>query len=396
MRVGWPPSRRHLVLVRPKELSGLKSFHVFARSLRFVPGVALVAAGEAVQEGEISHERFRKTASSEFLGAIGVTFSAKRFSRLDKNPVPLPRKLSSRAEHSSPFAHYLFNDFVTEFRKSSVLFEASRTRILRIATYHLINFRGNMLNLGGVIQARTATGVSFALFFPEGVFEKEIPLTFGFNDLTGSVLSAEWLAWGSFASDAVPMLRSIEINTVSSDWEKLRAAGVNIPKILFFDYLGNPVKLGALIDPSEIDLSDGLRPSYRFDYANAIFDLDGTLVDDRGPIIEIVDFLRFQRELGKNISLLTRNTGEVSKTLGKIGISPEVFQEIKVVQPEERKSTYAKVNSIFIDNEFQQRVDVATVEGVRSLDLDQVDFFEKDQSVRFPKWSHVTALSSEP
>jgi hypothetical protein len=73
-----------------------------------------------------------------------------------------------------------------------------------------------------------------------------------------------------------------------------------------------------------------------------------------------------------------------------------MFSHITVGQNTEKKSTSIGLNSVFIDNEFHQLLEVRLRTGIPVLNLDQIDFFE-DASLPFgvdtsdlgAGWSHI-------
>ena len=76
------------------------------------------------------------------------------------------------------------------------------------------------------------------------------------------------------------------------------------------------------------------------------------------------------------VKLITRHRLSISKTLNKIGLNTNLFNEIVRVSQDEKKSSFITGKSLFIDNEFPERLDVLQNCKIPVIDLDQIDFFK--------------------
>ena len=77
------------------------------------------------------------------------------------------------------------------------------------------------------------------------------------------------------------------------------------------------------------------------------------------------------------IILITRHKFNILDTLKKLLIDESFFDEIIKVNPNQKKSSFIKDNSLFFDNEFPERLDVHLNCDIPALDLDQIDFIDK-------------------
>ena len=171
-------------------------------------------------------------------------------------------------------------------------------------------------------------------------------------------------------------------NEYGLHWDLYRAAGINLPLISIQNLLKRKVQTLRFVESKDIRClarQDSIH--FKFDYDTVYFDLDETLVWNGKPIRELVEFLFAQKRLGKTIILITRHTNDVVGTLSQIEVDSSVFDEIIVVAPDELKSSYInRRGSIFIDNEFPQRLDVRKNCGIPVLNLDQIDFVVSEDS----------------
>lgn len=364
------------VFLVPPQFGGPSlAYNCFARSLRFLPNVAVHSSLTSQQSSGIN-----RVVDEPIQNAVNtfpsLFFSGRRFgpsvykdgmaSEGYMPPVPLVPL------HEAFFSNELECNFPDFFASQSPV-ECEDKGIF--SAHYLLNFERRLVNLGGVVRLKPETRDSTRLVLPVNHTSPTLAPTQLFPDQRSIVISALWEVSRRGTRGYPARLTFLNINQVCPDWELLRAVGVNIPKMLHFDYQKRPVGLGALLDTSDILLDKDLRPRYGIKYERAIFDLDGTLIHEDKPIAEAYNFLQQNIEQGTAVSLLTRHTRNVEMTLRTAGINPGLFSDIQVVTPDTKKSSYVRPNSIFIDNEFLQRVDVASTSSVRSFDLDQIDFF---------------------
>jgi hypothetical protein len=163
------------------------------------------------------------------------------------------------------------------------------------------------------------------------------------------------------------------INTMNKRFELYRAYGVNIPLLLVQSLLKRKIGVTFMVNPSNIIEIDG-RYKYTFSQSCYVFDLDETLICKGIPIYELVNFVKKLKSMGYRVELLTRHTFHILDTLKSIGLYEKDFDLIQKVEIEEKKSSFIKRTSIFVDNEFPQRKDVRERVGCNVLDLDQIDF----------------------
>jgi hypothetical protein len=169
---------------------------------------------------------------------------------------------------------------------------------------------------------------------------------------------------------------SWNISKYKESWEIYRSVGVNIPLIIIQNLLERKVSTFLFIEPELINIENEYSISYKLDPNKYYFDLDETLVCREKPIKKVIEYLLFLSNQEEEIILITRHIHDINETLKKINIEPSIFSKIIKVEKNQKKSEFIKPysNSLFIDNEFPERLDVMRKCKIPVLDLDQIDF----------------------
>lgn len=169
---------------------------------------------------------------------------------------------------------------------------------------------------------------------------------------------------------------SLILNYFGEHWVGYRSFGINIPLLIIQSLLLRDFKTVKLLKDCDVDIDHNYVnfPKYVMMFDNVYFDLDETLICKNRPVSSMVSLLKWFFERGKKIYLITRHVGNISEALRLINLDERWFSEMIYVKPTKLKSEFIKGSSIFIDNEFPQRLDVSLNCHIPSLDLDQTDF----------------------
>ncbi|KGR96310.1 MULTISPECIES: ATP-grasp domain-containing protein [Burkholderia] len=154
-----------------------------------------------------------------------------------------------------------------------------------------------------------------------------------------------------------------------------RARGVNLPLMAVQDFLGRDLVTLPNAQIRLIDRNIATRASFACEYDAVCIDLDDTLIIDGYAVPQTIAFLYQSIAAGKRIVLLTRHRFDVAKTLEAARIDARLFDDIVVLGAHESKADHVPPRSIFIDNHFPERLDVARKCNVPVLDVDTVEFF---------------------
>ena len=357
-----------------------KLLEIFCKSIRFSTHCNYVVVSDNEPICTENYEYLEWVQSNEF--QLSKTSQADAVVKLDDSGVEfsnscdfLTHETSIRENAGcSKKVQHLLNEFIEKDCFNSLLEYIGDLDPYYVAFDILVDYEGETNVIGGVKIANAMGSYDHHVFDPRYLesldffieFGKKIPIKE--NALLSLKISNCKIKGLSVQAN---------VNKYFSHWEYYRAVGINIPLIIIQNLLRRKIKTYKFVNCSDFVYREDISsPVFVLDFDTIYFDLDETLVWNRKPIIEIVDFLHKQREKGIILNLITRHTYDVSETLNKIGLKVELFKKIIVVKPHELKSSYISGNSILIDNEFPQRLDVRLKSGIPVLDLDQVDFFD--------------------
>lgn len=159
-----------------------------------------------------------------------------------------------------------------------------------------------------------------------------------------------------------------------------RCKGVNFPLLSIYQHYGLPFRI--MVNEVDIELDRCLKNRYRFNYSydTVYIDLDDTIIFNHKINTDIVKFLYQCRNNGKKIVLLSKNLeNDKNGYLRKFAIF-DIFDEIFWLEESEKKSDYIHdVKSIFIDDSFSQRKEVAEKCNIPTLDSSMIECLLDDR-----------------
>lgn len=154
-----------------------------------------------------------------------------------------------------------------------------------------------------------------------------------------------------------------------------RARGYNLPLLSVYIAMGYDI---SVVDKSmnvEMDRALIARYDMHLDYNTVYIDFDDTITL-RGEINPLAMYFLYQCHNKKyKVYLLTRHIHDIHASLAKYAVSENLFTDIVYVSDTDPKSKYVKEpKSIFIDNMFKERQDVANICGIPVFDADGFEF----------------------
>ncbi len=159
-----------------------------------------------------------------------------------------------------------------------------------------------------------------------------------------------------------------------------RARGVNFPLLSILQSAG--LKVGTLVNTHPLTLDRCLRNRYRFeyDYDMVYVDLDDTLVVHEQLNVELVTFLYQCVNQGKTIVLISKHLGpDIRAHLRRWRIE-QLFDEIIWLKETDSKADHIRPGpTIFIDDSFSQRAEVAERLGIPTFDPSMVEALIDDR-----------------
>ena len=153
-----------------------------------------------------------------------------------------------------------------------------------------------------------------------------------------------------------------------------RADGVNFAQLSLFDALGFDVSVLRNNLNIEIDRALFARYLTEYKYKNLYVDFDDTLIVNGAVNSMMIALLYQARAQRKRITLLTRHTKDIYESLAAFAISKTLFDEIRVLEMSEKKSDCIDgESSIFIDDSFAERKEVADCVGIPVFSPDAIE-----------------------
>ena len=161
---------------------------------------------------------------------------------------------------------------------------------------------------------------------------------------------------------------------VSGSMVAQRAIGVNLPLMAVHDHLQRRVSAlpQAAVSVVERRILTVAQLDWSFD--TVYIDFDETVIRDGRAIPSTLHFLYRMQSKGKRLVLITRHASDPCATLRKARIAVELFDDIIHITDGRAKSAFIHANSIFIDNHFPERLDVASHCAIPVFDVDALEF----------------------
>ncbi|MFW6224681.1 MAG: ATP-grasp domain-containing protein, partial [Bacteroidota bacterium] len=161
---------------------------------------------------------------------------------------------------------------------------------------------------------------------------------------------------------------------VSVTMNLYRNLGINFPLLTIYNKLGYEVKIIKNNYTLEVDRALFNRYDTKIEYNTIYIDFDDTITKNGKLNPSVIMFLYHCLNRQKTIKLITRHTQNIRKTLNQLCISPNIFNEIILLQQDEKKYQYIKERKgvIFIDNAFAERIEVQEELNIPVFDVDAI------------------------
>jgi predicted ATP-grasp superfamily ATP-dependent carboligase len=152
-----------------------------------------------------------------------------------------------------------------------------------------------------------------------------------------------------------------------------RVMGVNLPVLSYYNRLGLPLEIHCNKFDAEMDRAWSNRYKLKIDYKHVYIDFDDCLCIDGKVNSNAVKFLVQAINHGKKICLLSRHReGPLAAKLKELRIL-DLFDEVREIGNGCSKAEFVREDSIFIDDSFTERQDVARKRGVPVFAVDAID-----------------------
>lgn len=151
---------------------------------------------------------------------------------------------------------------------------------------------------------------------------------------------------------------------------------VNLPLLALRDYEEEEIEIspnqyGIISDKCYID-----RYKIDIDYKRVYIDFDDTLVFERKRYnTQAMKFLYQCINQEKKIVLITKHAYDIKDTMKRLRMNRDLFDEVIEVPFDEPKYKYMdnEISSIFIDNAFQERIEVKENLGIPAFDVTNIE-----------------------
>lgn len=152
-----------------------------------------------------------------------------------------------------------------------------------------------------------------------------------------------------------------------------RVVGVNLPLLSVYEARRIPVRILRNEYSVRMDRALVNRYKHSLSYSTVYVDLDDTVIVKERVNLDLVRFLYQCVNLEKKVVLVTRNPGDVPSILRRYRLT-DLFDEIRVVsQSASKADVIADRPSIFIDDSFREREEVAMRCAIPTLDSSMLE-----------------------
>lgn len=235
----------------------------------------------------------------------------------------------------------------------------------------LTDLDGKLLFISPRSRQRMMAGVTVA-----GQNEKLTKNIEYIANIINEKLTFKGLWWFQIKKNSNDNWKLLEISTRCAGTMCLtRAKGINLPLLSVYILMGYQ-NITIINNPYNIKMDRTLISRYEIDYKYKIayVDFDDTVTLNDGVNLKVMWFLYQCQNLGIKVNLITKHSHDIYITLNKLSISVNLFNEIIKISEDEHKADYINPEqAIFIDNSYNERIDVSLKLGIPVFDVDNID-----------------------
>ena len=153
-----------------------------------------------------------------------------------------------------------------------------------------------------------------------------------------------------------------------------RNRGINFPLASLYIARGFDVQLINNNFDLKVDRALISRYTSNINFSRAYIDFDDTIITGKNINADMMRFIYQCVNKGISLYLITRHIGDIDGSLEKYQIHSGLFKEVIHLQQGEKKSRHINPDSsIFIDDSFAERKDVAESLGIPVFDIDALE-----------------------
>jgi predicted ATP-grasp superfamily ATP-dependent carboligase len=152
-----------------------------------------------------------------------------------------------------------------------------------------------------------------------------------------------------------------------------RVMGVNLPALSYYNQAGLSLRVHCNRFDAEMDRAWSNRYKLKIDYKQVYIDFDDCLYIDGKVNPNVVKFLIQAINQGKKVCLLSKHReGPLAAKLKELRIL-DLFDEVRQIGDGCSKAEFVSEDSIFIDDSFTERQDVARKRGIPVFAVDAIE-----------------------
>jgi len=220
---------------------------------------------------------------------------------------------------------------------------------------------GNLLYFSPRTRARIRMGISVHSSFASEEIRNELkPIAEKIN-LALPIRSA-WFFQVKRANDGEFVLMEIGLRPAGSS-SLNRLKDVNLPLLSLFDFQDIGVKINPNPVNGRIDRAFSTKAKIDLNFNQLFIDLDDCIIFNNRLNPKAIELIIHCHNAGKEVCLITKHKGDLSKTLADFKIS-SLFDIVIHLNNEQKKKDYLLPNSLFVDDSFAERQDAMSVENV--------------------------------
>jgi hypothetical protein len=224
------------------------------------------------------------------------------------------------------------------------------------------------------LRARIKRGISVETFPVEHPEFKQIA-----NKINNNLqMRGAWFFQVKEARDGTLKLMEIAPR-VAGSMGLVRSQGVNLPLLSVYDKLGFDINVQVTQPDLVMDRALDNRYKANLDYQHVYVDLDDTLVLNGKVNTTLIAFLFQCVNENKNLHLITRNKNDILQVLANHHLESLFDEIIHIPEGQTKAERITHTNAIFIDDSFQERMNVSKTLNIPTFDLYSINSLIDDR-----------------
>ena len=262
------------------------------------------------------------------------------------------------------------SNFVEEYRENFLLSEFLPGEEFTVDCFS--DFQGKLI----FSSPRVRTTISKGLAIGTKTFLDSALTQMGESISKELALSGAWFFQVKLDSSGIPTLMEIGLRIAGASGVQ-RTRGMNLSAAWLFQASGEKISTAIGKIQSEVTFRDETKfLQYDRNFKKIYVDLDDTLILPNGDLnLALIDVLKVSKTKGIQLTLITRNKGQLDEMLSKSGLS-KLFQNQIWITDESTKSSKIEEceNFLFIDDSFRERAEVSKAFPQFAICVDQTVF----------------------